>query len=202
MLIFWKQRLAFLATPKAGSSAIETALEPLADVAVTRPAAMKHVTAAEFVQHFMPLLGEKTGDAFTMVALMREPLDWLRSLYRFRLRDHLDTQTSAQNYRFEDFARDFMDDPRAGFEDVTSQSAFLCDGAGRPIVDRIFPYERMDDFVHFLEERLDFSISLPRVNVPPAVDTGLSAETEAALRAAMAPDFALYDEICARSRAG
>lgn len=197
MLIFWTQRLVFLATPKAGSSAIETALEPLADVAVTRPPVLKHVTAAEFHAHFQPFLGAKSGDCFTTVALMREPLDWLRSLYRFRLRDHLDELQSAQSYRFEDFVRDFIDDPRAGFADVTSQSAFLCDAAGAPLVNRIFPYEQMDDFVHFLEDRLDFAITLPRVNVPPAVETGLSAATETALHEAMAADFALYERISA-----
>ena len=34
MLIFWDQRLVFLATPKAGSTAVEVALEPLASLAV------------------------------------------------------------------------------------------------------------------------------------------------------------------------
>ena len=32
MLVFWEQRLAFLATPKTGSTAIAAALEPLAPI--------------------------------------------------------------------------------------------------------------------------------------------------------------------------
>ncbi|MEZ5684798.1 MAG: hypothetical protein R3D78_02410, partial [Paracoccaceae bacterium] len=63
---------------------------------------------------------------------------------------------------------------------------------GVPLVDRIFRYEDMEQFVHFLEDMLDCAITLPRVNVPPAVDTHLSPDTEAQLRAAMAKDLALY----------
>ncbi|OWY06711.1 hypothetical protein [Thioclava sp. IC9] len=195
MLIFWTQKLVFLATPKAGSSAVETALESLADVALTRPAVLKHASARNFRDHLEPLLAAKTDASFTTVALMREPLDWLRSLYRFRLRDLIEESDISAGYSFDQFARDYIDDPRAGFSDVPSQSAFLCDVDGNTLVDRIFPYERIEDFVHFLEDRLGFAITLPRVNVPPAVETGLAPETEEALRTAMQEDLALYDRV-------
>jgi hypothetical protein len=48
---------------------------------------------------------------------------------------------------------------------VGTQSEFLTDDSAR--VDRIFRYEDMENFTHFLEDRLDCAISLPRVNVPP-----------------------------------
>ncbi len=88
VLIFWESRLVFLATPKAGSTAVEAALEGLANVAVQRPAALKHADLAHLsASHIEPWLHSATGDHFTTVALMREPIDWLRSWYRFRLRD-------------------------------------------------------------------------------------------------------------------
>ena len=87
MLIFWESRLVFLATPKAGSTAVEAALEGLANVAVQRPAALKHADLRTYRQHIEPWLHSVTGDRFTTVALMREPVGWLRSWYRFRLRD-------------------------------------------------------------------------------------------------------------------
>ena len=62
MLIFWDQRLAFLATPKAGSTAVEVALEPLASLAVQRPPKMKHVDAAGFYRHIHPWLQGMTAD--------------------------------------------------------------------------------------------------------------------------------------------
>ena len=60
-------------------------------------------------------------------------------------------------------------------------------------MDRIFRYEEIEGFTQFLEDRLDCAISLPRVNVPPAVDVSLDESQEAALRRIMARDLALYE---------
>ncbi len=189
MLIFWDQRLVFLATPKAGSTAVEVALEPLASLAVQRPPEMKHVNAARFHRHIHPWLSGMTADHFTTVALMREPVEWLRSWYRFYLRDEQDAET-PDNSRFEDFARLYLAHPESVTHGFGTQSAFLT--AGDAPVDRIFRYEDMDAFTHFLDEWLDCAINLPRINVPPSADVTLSPATEAELRQALAPDFRLY----------
>jgi len=193
MLIFWDQRLIFLATPKAGSSAVEAALEPLAAVAMQRPAPLKHMSAQDFRTHLLPWIEAQAGARFTTVALMREPIGWLRSWYRFRNRDDFEDPDHPMRGRsFEAFAIDYMSDPRPAHAEIGSQSAILCGADGTPLVDRIFRYENIDGFVHFLEDRLDCAITLPRVNVPPAADVQLSRATEAALETAMAADFALY----------
>lgn len=195
MLIFWDQRLTFLATPKTGSTAIEVALEPLASVAMQRPEVLKHLNAEQYQAHFAPLLRTQSGENFTTIALMRDPLGWLRSWYRFFLRDELDDYAVDLRARgFEAFARDYIAGHPA-LRAIATQSNFLTDAAGRLLVDRIFRYEKIDGFVHYLEDTLDCAITLPRINVPPAVDIQLSEHTEADLRAAMAHDFALYDSI-------
>ncbi len=189
MLIFWDQRLAFLATPKAGSTAVEVALEPLASLAVQRPPEMKHVDAARFHRHIHPWLLGMTADHFTTVALMREPLDWLRSWYRFQLRDEHETGED-DGASFEEFARRYLEQPGSVTQGIGTQSAFLT--AGDVPVDRIFRYEDMAAFTQFLDEWLGCEINLPRINVPPSADVSLTAETETALRRALGPDFALY----------
>ena len=73
---------------------------------------------------------------------------------------------------------------------VGTQSAFLTHGQDR--VDRIFRYEDIETFTHYLEDQLDCAISLPRINVPPAVDVTLTPEQETRLREVMAGDFTLY----------
>lgn len=193
MLIFWEQELVFLATPKTGSTAIEVALESLASVAMQRPATLKHLTARQYRAHLSPLLNETARARFTTVALMREPIGWLRSWYRFAQRDELDDPVHAlHGCSFDAFAQAYASGDAPGFPRIDSQSDFLCDAQGHPLVDRVFRYEDMDTFVQFLEDRLDCAITLPRVNVPPAADVNLSAATEARLRSAMGEDFALY----------
>lgn len=196
MLVFWDQRLVFLATPKAGSTAVESALDPLASFSMQRPEAMKHLSAADYHAHLAPLLRLRGGDDFTTVALMREPVSWMQSWYRFRLRDDRDDPDHPMIGRsFEAFVADYLADAPPPHAQLGSQSDFLTDGSGQLLVDRLFRYEDIDDFVHFLEDRLDCIITLPRVNVPPAVNVGLSDPARDRLRARLQDDLRLYDSI-------
>jgi hypothetical protein len=194
MLVFWEQRLAFLATPKTGSTAIAAALESLAAVSVQRPPLLKHTTVHRYRRFIGPYLEAASKDTFTLVALMREPRDWLGSWYRFRQRDETDAGKSTAGMSFDDFVRAWCRDPRPDFADVGSQGKFLRPRQGVG-VDRLFRYEEIGAFVHFLEERLDCEIILPRLNVSPSGATELSPETEALLREVAAEDYALYDTL-------
>ena len=192
MLVFWDQRLVFLATPKTGSTAIATALESLAAVSIQRPPTLKHTTVQRFQRFLGPYLRVASGEEFTTVALMREPIDWLGSWYRFRQRDDMaEGSPSTRGMSFDDFANAYCETPQPAIANVGSQAKFLTPEGKLP-VDRIFRYEQIDTFVDFLEDRLGCEIHLPRVNVSPLGDLTLSAETEARLRKTMARDLALY----------
>ncbi|MFM7444843.1 MAG: hypothetical protein ACKO2N_13205, partial [Tabrizicola sp.] len=190
MLVFWEQRLAFLATPKTGSTAIAAALESLASVSIQLPPLLKHTTVHRYRRFIGPYLEVASKDTFTVVALMREPTDWLGSWYRFRQREETDAGKSTRGVSFDDFVRAWCQDPRPDFADVGSQGKFLRPRQGEG-VDRLFRYEEIGTFVQFLEERLDCEIILPRLNVSPPGVTELSAETAALLREHAAEDFAL-----------
>ncbi len=192
MLVFWEQRLVVLATPKTGSTAIEAALESLAAVSIQRPPLLKHTNAARFHRFFGPYLEAAAGEPFTVVALMREPRDWLGSWYRYRQRDDIpDQDKSTLGMSFDAFVSGWCQTPRPAFADVGSQARFLQPGHGGA-VDRIFRYEDIGSFMDFLEDRLDFHIHLPRLNVSPQAEMDLSAATEQRLAEAAAEDFALY----------
>ena len=192
MLVFWKERLVYLATPKTGSTAIEAALEPLASVVIQRPPVLKHTNVRRYWQSFAPFLERASGEGFMVVALMREPVDWLGSWYRYRQRDGMARpQNSTRDITFDAFVQAYLAKDRPPYADVGRQGAFLKPHEGRG-ADRIFPYERIDSFVEFLEDRLNCEISLPRLNVSPEGTTNLSGPTEAQLRAALDEDFALH----------
>lgn len=194
MLVFWDARLAFLATPKTGSTAIAAALESLAAVSIQRPPVLKHTTVHRFRRFVGPYLQAASKADWTLVALMREPRDWLSSWYRFRQREEIESSRSTRAMSFDDFVRGWCSDPRPDFADVGSQGRFLRPRQGQG-VDRLFRYEEIDTFVHFLEERLGCEIILPRLNVSPPGLTDLSPQTEALLREAAAEDFALYETL-------
>lgn len=191
MLVFWDQRLAFLATPKTGSTAIAAALESLAAVSIQRPPLLKHTTVHRYRRFVGPYLEAASKDTFTLVALMRDPRDWLGSWYRFRQREETDPARSTAGMSFDEFVRGWCSDPRPAYADVGSQARFLRPRQGVG-VDRLFRYEEIDRFVAFLEERLDCEVILPRLNVSPKGATDLSPATEALLHEVAAEDFALY----------
>ncbi len=194
MLVFFEQRLAFLATPKTGSTAIAAALESLAAVSIQRPPLLKHTTVHRYRRFIGPYLEAASKDSFTLVALMREPTDWLGSWYRFRQRDETDPGKSTKGISFDAFVRAWCQEERPDFADVGSQAKFLRPRQGEG-VDRLFRYEDIGTFVQFLEDRLGCEIILPRLNVSPPGTTEVSAETAALLRAVAAEDFALYQTL-------
>lgn len=192
MLIFWDERIVFLATPKAGSTAIEVALESLASVSLQRPASLKHASARSFRQFVAPWLHDASGDDFTTVALMREPVDWLRSWYRFRRsEDAGPTSSEMAQMDFEQFVESYLSVEPPPYARVGTQAEFLTLN-GKPCVDQIFRYENMASFLSFMESRLNCAITLPRINVPPAADTPMSPQLAARLAEKLAVDNALY----------
>jgi|APEBP8051073178_1049388.scaffolds.fasta_scaffold00020_176 hypothetical protein len=192
MLVFWDPRLAFLATPKTGSTAIETALESLAAVAIQRPPALKHTNVRRFHRFFGPYLEASSGEPFAVVALMREPRDWLGSWFRYRQRDGMaEPARSTAGMTFDAFVRAYCSEKPPQPAQVGSQAAFLASRNGKG-ADRIFRYEQIDRFVEFLEDRLDCAITLPRLNVSPPGALDLSPETESLLQDFLAEDFRLY----------
>lgn len=195
MLVFWDQRLVFLATPKTGSTAIASALEPLAALSVQRPPVLKHTTLTRYHRFIGPYLEAASGAPFDVVALMRAPRDWLGSWYRFRQRPEvIEKDKRTRGKSFDEFVRAWCTDAPPPFADVGSQAKFLAPRKGQGLT-RLFRYEDIGTFVHFLEERLGCEIILPRLNVSPPAPLDLSPETAALLAEKAAEDFALYAAI-------
>ena len=196
MLIFWEQRLALLATPKTGTTAIAAALESLAAVSIQRPPELKHTPIKRFRRFIGPYLEQVSKDPFTVIGVMREPRDWLGSWYRYRQRAGIpDKRKSTAGISFDEIVRAYCTEKPPAYAAVGSQAGFLLppDVKG---VDRIFRHDRIGELVVFLEDILDFEIVLPTLNVSPKRTTDLSAETEELLHQFCARDFEIYAELC------
>ncbi|WJS85428.1 gamma-glutamyl kinase [Paracoccus sp. TOH] len=194
MLIFVKPRIVLLSVPKTGTTALEEALSPQAEIAFRARAEIKHLNLRQYLNRIRPLLSPLGGPEFQTVAVVREPLDWLRSWYRFRARDRLiGHANSTAHVSFETFVRDYLrPGDRPDYARLGRQSEFLTDNAGGIAVDHVFRYEAMPALVAFLSERLGSAVDLPRRNVSPQAATDLAPETETRLRAELAPEYAIW----------
>ena len=85
MLISVKHRYAFFCTPKCASNSVEAMLKPHADIHLLGTPQLRHTDVRQYASHIQPYLDEAApGVAVERVAIIREPVAWLHSWYRFR----------------------------------------------------------------------------------------------------------------------
>ena len=196
MLLFWKAKLVVLAVPKTGTTALEEALLPHADAAILNPPEKKHVTARRWRAQLAPFFENKGARRLETMAVIREPVDWLKSWHRYRARPEIaGSPASTAGMDFDRFVEGWLSDPEPEFARVGRQSRFVSDAAGAVIVDHLFRYEALDEAVAFLKQRLNQPLDLPRRNVSPPADVSLSPGLEKRLRREAAVDFALWESL-------
>jgi len=198
MLVFWTQKLVFLSVPKTGTTAIETALASSADMVISNPPELKHAPVYRYNRFFRPMF-ERACNAsdLELMAVMREPVSWLASWYRYRRRDFMRGHVnSTHEVSFEEFVREYMKgDKKAPFANVGSQAKFLEPRPNGVKVDHLFRYEDQSRLLNFLEDRLERTIQLERRNTSPAMPVELPLATQKKLRKKCAAEFKLYESL-------
>ena len=196
MLVFGKAKLVFLSVPKTGTTAWEKALGPMADIVVNDPPELKHAPVFRYNRFFRPMIEKFIGDDMEVLAVIREPVSWLGSWYRYRRRPFMEGRpNNTFDVSFDEFVDAYCRGDQPGFANVGSQAKFVEPAGNGTRVTRLFRYEDPDALHHFLEDRLDRKIALTRENVSPEMPIDLSPEMDAKLRRKCAAEFDLYDSI-------
>ena len=191
-----KERLVFLSVPKTGTTAFQTALAPRADIVISDPPELKHAPVYRYNRFFRPMFEKVCNAEMDLLAVMREPVDWLGSWYRYRRRPFMEGRANATHaISFDTFVEGYVQGDRPGYADVGSQAKFLESRPNGVAVKYLFRYDDQDRLVAFLEERLGCRITLARENVSPAMPLDLAPELKAKLRRKCAAEFDLYDSI-------
>ncbi|CUH84972.1 sulfotransferase family 2 domain-containing protein [Thalassovita mediterranea] len=194
MLVFWKQNLVFLSVPKTGTTAYEKALAPLASMSVQDPPELKHSPLFRYNRFFRPMFEKVCGQEPEILAVVREPVSWLGSWYRYRRRPFLSGRpNSTENISFDEFVDAYCRGDTPAFARVGSQAKFLEPRPNGTNVTHLFRYEDQAPLIAFLEARLDCSLDLGRENVSPTMELELSAKTRAKLERKFSDDFDLWE---------
>jgi len=191
MLISTRQKLAYLALPKTGTSAVEAALEPLCDIRYVGSPRVKHMTMHSFERFMMPYLRRiGLGDIET-VCVVREPVDWLGSWYRYLSgKEFAGSPRSTRGVSFAEFVEGYLASPQPPYAKLGRPSRFV---VGRTLrVTHLYRYEDLPKLVAFLAERFGTRLELPTRKVSPKAETVLPAALRARLEAERAEDFALH----------
>ncbi|MEH6646014.1 gamma-glutamyl kinase [Sulfitobacter sp.] len=196
MLVFFKERLAFLSVPKTGTTAYQTALAGRADMVISDPPLLKHAPVYRYNRFIRPMFLNVCDAEMELMAVMRDPVSWLSSWYRYRQRPFMkDKPNNTFGITFDEFVLAYMQGKRPGFAEVGSQLKFLERQPNGTGVTHLFRYEDQPRLQKFLEDRLDVKLSLARENVSPTIEVALSSDTEERFRRKFAEEFAQYDSI-------
>lgn len=196
MLIFLHHDLVFLPGSKTGTTALEGALRPHCSIEVRNPPRLRHMNVRRFRREWRPFLNASYGFDGQTVSILREPLEWLQSWFRYRSRDEIKaTDRSTANMSFDSFIEAVLQDTPPPFADVGHQHFFATSPEGAVQIDHLFVYEQFDQAVAFFEQRLNVALHVPAKNVSPDRRAPLSPDLEAELRRKRADEFALYAQI-------
>lgn len=173
---------------------MEAALRLRADMAFENPPDIKHIPAFRYHRFLKPLFGKIDGDhKMETMVLVREPVSWLSSWYRYRGRAELDGhRNSTAGMSFEAFVEAYLSDPQPAFANVGSPRKFVSNGQGKVAVTHIFQYEQLDLAADFLCDRLGTRVELQSTNVSPSRPLSLSQELRERLISERAEEFQLW----------
>ncbi|SMO50995.1 hypothetical protein SAMN06265173_104144 [Thalassovita litoralis] len=194
MLVFWKEKIVFLSVPKTGTTAYQAALAPRATMVVTDPPELKHAPLYRYNRFFRPMFDKVGGADMETLAVVREPISWLGSWYRYRRRPFMEGRPNAtHNVSFDAFVEGYLQGKPPGFANVGSQAKFLEPRPNGTAVTHLFRYEDQPELRRFLEDRLNVTLELTQENVSPQMSLDLSPEIERRLRRKRPEEFALWE---------
>ena len=203
MIFLNRARLVILSQPKTGTTALESALTPRSAISISKPPELKHMSYRGFMAHLAPMIEAHTGmtrSDYEVVSVMREPIYWLGSWYRYRTRDELRKPGNPRsvNYTgdlsFEEFVLDVCKpaDEQPPHARIKTPSWVALAAPGTIGIDRLYPYENLADLYQLIIDRTGKPIDTRLANVSPEMPLSLPGKTESLLRDRDAVEFELH----------
>lgn len=196
MQVSLKYGIAFLCMPKCASHSIEPFIAKHS-IASLRGPRLRHLTAYQFARYMRPLI-DSPNARVELFCLMRNPLDWVKSWYKYRSRDeikdkrHPNHENYTGNMSFDEFAIEYI---YGKHKNLRKQSDYLLLADGTIGADTIIQFERMDLVESFLQEKIGEKVSIPKKNVSPQANTELSSRMEKELREYLKKDLTIYNNV-------
>lgn len=206
MLISIKHKFIFICNSKTASTSIERALEPYADIRHGGHPGRKHISWIDTRKEFSSVLEQHPPDTFLKFAVMREPIDWILSWYRYRTSRK--GGLLSRRLTFEEFwrreSKSWMAWSRNGEKNL--QKKRFVDANGELALDRLLVFENLAEEFAALVRTLDLgaNVDLSKVNVSrrPQSDVSLSDDLVAELTQFYEEDYALYHSLPGATRRG
>jgi hypothetical protein len=171
-------------------------LGPIASLSIQDPPELKHAPLIRYNRFIRPMYDIVCNTQLDTMAVIREPISWMGSWYRYRQRPFLKGKpTSTQDISFDTFVRGYLQSSPPAYAHIGSQARFITPRAGTPPVTYLFRYENQPRLREFLEHRLGTKIQIPRHNASSQTKLNLSACVEGDVIEKYQADFNLWHSL-------
>ncbi len=89
IIVFINEKLVILTAPKTRTASLLAALEPHASIMFRDPPGVKHINLGKYQRQIRKMLENLSDGPFETFGIVRHPLDWMGSWYRYRQCDQL-----------------------------------------------------------------------------------------------------------------
>ena len=185
MLVFSEQNLALFSTPKTGSTAMEVALKPWADIAFYKHC--KHTPVGRYQRKIAPFLRDAYRLEPETMAVIRSPLEHLRSWYRYR--------AGTLDVDFDGFVQAVLSKDPPEWARIGTQLNFLTDRNGQLGITHLFAYEAQPVPRGWLNARMAEDITFKSQNVSPNAPTQIAPQTLQVFEQHYAAEIALHTRV-------
>ncbi|MEJ8567760.1 sulfotransferase family 2 domain-containing protein [Elongatibacter sediminis] len=196
MLISISRRFVFVANSKAASTSIEKSLSRHADVVYQGSPDRKHINLENARVEFESLFSEVGFHRFFKFGVMRDPVSWILSWFRYRKRRN-NPNALPGKMTFDAFweRKDWNFIRTDGTKRL--QRDFFVSSDGKLLADYIIPYHELEPHYRKVCKALGVSARLPRVNVsqPGVTEAQLSGDTLSQLREFYTEDYELFNRL-------
>ena len=196
-----KKGIGFICIPKCGSTTVERFMRPSSDFSLSGNPQLKHIRYEQVQENIWPLLAQLRLQTPYMFAIVREPVSWVESWYRFRARDELGPNEHPQHRNFSghlsfpEYVEAVLQPHPPSYARIHSQFHYLRNKDGVVGVDEIIPLECVDTEVPALLERHNIPVAKPkeRKNISQIRDAvALPSALKDRLLAHLEKDVSLY----------
>jgi hypothetical protein len=174
-----KKGIGFICIPKCGSTTVERFMRPSCDFSLSGNPQLKHIRYEQVQANIWPLLAQLHLKVPYTFAVMREPVSWVESWYRFRARDELAPPNHPQHHNytghitFSEYVEAVLQPKPPSYARIHSQFYYVRNKAGAVGVDKIIPLEQVGVAVPALLAKHGITVAKPkeRLNVSEVRET-------------------------------
>jgi hypothetical protein len=188
--------------PKCASTSLEESLWEHCEFVISGSPRLKHLPLKVYERYIGRLLARRIGktEAFEKLCLFREPLDWLFSWYRYRMRTELaGSDRHTLSISFAQFLNEHFSATPARYARILPQSSYVKNTEGRYDAITLYRYEDIAALVAELEFRLKTRMAWTHVNTSPHAAFDLTQQEAGEAREKLRVEYEIYESIPIRA---